>query len=82
VAVDGRVIDRMTLPGLQSELDRLAAGDRWELSQADYLSPFGEDEAALARLESFAREHCCEASVTASGVEFRRLKAGANLLAK
>ena len=63
----------MTLPELQSELDRLSPGDRWEISQADYLRVFGANDVARARLENFARGHRCGIAVTPSGIEFRKL---------
>ncbi|WP_046864131.1 hypothetical protein [Microvirga massiliensis] len=65
----------MTLPELESKLDRLSPGDRWEINQADYLRVFGANDVARARLENFARGHRCGIAVTQSGIEFRKLHA-------
>ena len=63
----------LSLPELQVELDRLPAGDQWEIEKSDYFRIFGTDHPARDRLEEFAKGHGCDLTVTQSRVVLWKL---------
>ena len=61
--------DFQTLPELQQHLDRMRAGEAVFVSRKDFKRFFGEDDAALGRLQNFADGHNCLAVWTRSDLK-------------
>jgi hypothetical protein len=61
-----------TLPELQEKLDGLVDGALHQITGRDYERLFGKNDAALARLRSFAKSHECVASFGDDAILFRR----------
>lgn len=64
---------KMTLPGLQASLDRLAVAQRLALAKNDVERLFGLNDVALTRMERFASGHNCIITHANSCVVFEKM---------
>lgn len=63
---------KFTLPELQEQLDNLAEGAMFQISDGDYERLFGTNDVAAARLRNFARLHACVAIHANFAILFRK----------